>query len=158
VLYLDSSALIKHYLLERGRWRLEARLKQETDAGAPIFSSVLTYAEIHAVLARKNRDDERSESEAAKIHDQFDGDWILTLSPVEISSGVLGFVRDIVKVSPLRGADTLHLASALWLRDMTRIGLKPGGRSGSLTFVSSNKQLLAAAEKQKIQVFNPETN
>ena len=155
MLYLDSSALIKKYLVEPGTAELLARLKQETDVGAVIFSSGLTYAEMHAIVARKHREHGLSEMEASAIHDQFDEDWLTSVSQVELSSAVLGFVRDVVKASPLRGADTLHLASALWLRDMTRLGVKPGEYSGPLIFVSSDRQLLAAAKKQKILTFNP---
>lgn len=155
MLYLDSSALIKNYLVEPGTSELQAKLKQEVEAGAAVFSSVLTYAEIHAIVARKLREKTLSETEAANIHDLFDGDWIFAVSPVDVNSGVLGFVRDVVKASPLRGADTLHLASALWLRDATRLGVKSGSNSGSLTFVSSDRRLLAAAEKQKIHAFDP---
>lgn len=156
MLYLDSSALIKHYHLESGRSRLEAKLKEATDSGTSIFSSVLTYAEIHAVLARRNRERNLSELEAKKIHDQFDEDWVLTLSPVDASVGVLGFVRDIVKTSPLKGADALHLASALWLRDASVLNARRGSNPGPLTFISSDRQLLAAAEKNNLRVFDPE--
>jgi predicted nucleic acid-binding protein len=155
VLYLDSSALIKKYFVEPGTPRLQAKLKQETEAGAILFSSGLTYAEMHASVARRQREDALSEMEADDIHDQFDRDWATAITRVELSSAVLAFVRDVVKASPLRGADTLHLASALWLRDSTRLGVKSGDNSGWFTFVSSDRQLLAAAKKQKILTFNP---
>jgi predicted nucleic acid-binding protein len=155
VLYLDSSALIKHYQLEGGRSRLEAKLKEATNTGTSIFSSVLTYAEIHAVLARRNRERNISEPEAKRVHDQFDEDWIFTLSPVDATAGVLGFVREIVKNSPLKGADALHLASALWLRDMSIRRGKHGDDPKSLVFISSDKQLLTAAEKNSLRVFDP---
>jgi predicted nucleic acid-binding protein len=156
VLYLDSSALIKHYQLEGGRSRLEARLKEATDTGTSIFSSVLTYAEIHAVLARRNRERNISELEAKKVHDQFDEDWTFTLSPVDATAGVLGFVRDIVKSSPLKGADALHLASALWLRDTSILRTRQVSNPKPLVFISSDRQLLAAAEKNNLRVFDPE--
>jgi predicted nucleic acid-binding protein len=156
VLYLDSSALIKHYQLEGGRSRLEARLKEATDDGTPIFSSVLTYAEIHAVLARRNRERNISELEAKKLHDQFDEDWAFTPSPVDANAGVLGFVRDIVKSSPLKGADALHLASALWLRDLSILKAGRSNNRKPLTFISADRQLLAAAEKNSLRTFDPE--
>ncbi len=155
MLYLDSSALIKNYLNEMGTPKLQARLKHETEAGAALFSSVLTFAEIHAIVARKLREKTISEATAAKVHDEFDDDWLFTFGGVEASSAVLGFVRSIVDASPLRGADTLHLASALWVRDMSRLGVKSGSFSGELTFVSSDRQLLDAAKKQGIATFDP---
>ncbi len=155
MLYLDSSALIKNYLTELGTPQLHAALEKETQAGAALFTSVLTYAEMHAIVARKLRESTISKATAAKTHDQFDEDWLFTLNGVEISSAVLGFVRKIVDASPLRGADTLHLASALLILDTARLGVKSQRYSGELTFVSSDKQLLAAARKQGIVTFDP---
>jgi predicted nucleic acid-binding protein len=155
VLYLDSSALIKNYLNETGTLKLQAALRKETEAGAAMFSSMLTYAELHAIVARKRREKTISEAAAAKVHDEFDDDWLFTFSGVEASSAVLGFVRRIVDASPLRGADALHLASALWVRDMSRLGVESKGFSREVTFVSCDRQLLAAARKQGIATFDP---
>jgi predicted nucleic acid-binding protein len=157
VVYLDSSALIKNYLTEPGTPKLQAFLREQTQAGARLFSSVLTFAEMHAIVARKLRDNTIPKTTAVKIHDEFDDDWLFTFSGVEVNSAVLGFVRGLVDASLLRGADTLHLASALWVRDMARMGVKSGSYSGELTFVSSDRQLLLAAKKQGIVTFDPTT-
>jgi predicted nucleic acid-binding protein len=155
VLYLDSSALVKLYFSEVGSTELEDTLRRATDLGIAVFSSVLAYAEVHAGLARKSRDEQLSNSFTATIHDRFDRDWVFAVNPVEANIGVLGFVRDIVKVSPIRGGDALHLASALWLRDVSRFSVKSGIHTAPLTFVCSDIQLLAAAEKQGILTLNP---
>jgi predicted nucleic acid-binding protein len=155
VLYLDSSALIKNYINELGTPELQARLRKETEAGTELFTSVLTYAEMHAIVARKFREGNLSKSNAAKTHDQFDEHWLSVFTQVEVSSTVLGFVREIVNVSTLRGADTLHLASALSVRDIARTGGKSETYASELTFLSSDKQLLAAAKKQGIVTFDP---
>jgi hypothetical protein len=70
---------------------------------------------------------------------------------------VLVFVRDLVRGFPLRGADAIHLASAHWLRDMARLGMKVDQYTGPLVFVSSDKRLAKAAAKNHLEVFNPET-
>jgi predicted nucleic acid-binding protein len=157
VLYLDSSALIKHYQSERGTDALNARLREEVDNFRSVFTSVLTYAEIHAAVARRTREKLLSPGEAAAIQDKFDADWVLSISPVELGANVLGFVRDLVRELALRGADAIHLASALWLRDMARLGIRPDQYAGPLVFASSDKQLARAALKQKIEIFDPET-
>jgi predicted nucleic acid-binding protein len=157
VLYLDSSALVKLYFSEAGSVELEATLKRAKDARIGVFSSVLAYAEVHAGLARKSRDERLSDSHTSKIHDRFDEDWVSAVSPVDANISVLSFVRDILKVSPIRGADALHLASALWLRDRSQLSVKFGSRTEQqLTFVCSDVQLLAAAEKQRLLTLNPE--
>lgn len=56
MLYLDSSALIKHYQNEDGAEALERKLKVERDNSRIAFTSVLTYAEIHAIIARRRRE------------------------------------------------------------------------------------------------------
>jgi len=91
------------------------------------------------------------------VLDEFDADWALSISSIELGTGVLVFVRDLVKRLPLRGADAIHLASALWLRDMARLGMKVDQYTGSLVFVSSDQQLVKAAANSHLEVFNPET-
>ena len=157
MLYLDSSALIKRYQNEPGTDALNARLQEEARGRRAAFTSVLTYAEIHAALARRARDQLLSPEEAAVISDQFDADWVLSLGPIELGTNVLGFVRDVVRGVSLRGADAIHLASALWLRDMARLGVKADQYTGPLVFVCSDKQLARAASKHKLEVFDPAT-
>ena len=157
MLYLDSSALIKRYQNEPGTDALNARLQEEARGRRAAFTSVLTYAEIHAALARRARDQLLSPEEAAVISDEFDADWVLSLGPIELGTNVLGFVRDIVRGVSLRGADAIHLASALWLRDMARLGVKADQYTGPLVFVCSDKQLARAASKHKLEVFDPAT-
>jgi uncharacterized protein len=155
VLYLDSSALIKRYQNERGTEALNTRLQEEAKGLRSVFTSVLTYAEIHAALARRARENLLSPEEAAVVQDEFDADWVLSIGPIELGTNVLGLVRDIVRGFALRGADAIHLASALWLRDMGRLGLKVDQYTGPLVFVSSDKQLVRAASKHKMEVFDP---
>jgi predicted nucleic acid-binding protein len=157
VLYLDSSALIKRYQYEHGTEALNARLQEETRGLRSVFTSVLTYAEIHAALARRAREKLISPEEAVVVQDEFDADWVLSIGPIELGTTVLGLVRDIVRGLALRGADAVHLASALWLRDMGRLGLKADQYTGPLIFVSSDKQLARAASKHKLDVFDPAT-
>ncbi len=157
MLYLDSSALIKHYQNEPGTEALNARLRKEAKGLRSVFTSVLTYAEVHATFARRIREKLLSPEEAAAVKDEFDADWVLSISPIELGTGVLALVRDLVTGFPLRGADAIHLASALWVRDMARLGVKVDQYAGPLVFVSSDKQLAKAAANSHLEVFNPET-
>lgn len=157
MLYLDSSALIKHYQNEQGTEALNIRLQEEARGLRSVFTSVLSYAEIHAALARRAREKLLSPEEAAIVQDEFDADWVLSIGPIELGTNVLGLVRDIVRGLALRGADAIHLASALWLRDMGRLGLKADQYAGPLVFVSSDKQLARAASRHKLDVFDPAT-
>jgi predicted nucleic acid-binding protein len=157
VLYLDSSALFKRYQNELGTEALNTRLRQEAKDLRSVFTSVLTYSEIHAAFARRAREKLLSAEEAAAVQDEFDTDWVLSISPIELATGLLVSVRDLVRSFPLRGADAIHLASALWLRDMARLGMKVDQYARPVVFVSSDKQLAKAAAKSHLEVFNPET-
>jgi predicted nucleic acid-binding protein len=155
MLYLDSSALIKHYQKEEGSEALEQKLQTERENSRTIFTSVLTYAEIHAIIARREREKLLSVNEANELHDHFDVDWTFELSPVELAVGVLVFLRTIVKAHPLRGTDAVQLGSALWLRDAARLGAGPGKYNERVEFSSSDRQLCIAAQKFNLQIFNP---
>src|SRR5258708_19638113 len=111
-----------------------------------------------AAFARRGREKLLSAEEAAAVQDEFDADWVLSIGPIELGTGVLVFVRDLVRGFPLRGADAIHLASALWLRDMARLRMKVDRYTGPLVFVSSDKQLAKAAPKTPLKFFNPETS
>jgi uncharacterized protein len=157
VLYLDSSVLIKRYHAEAGTKALNSKLEEEARNLHSVFTSVLTYAEVHAALARLKKESRLSADEAVETQDKFDTDWFFSISPIDLGSGVLAFVRNIVANFPLRGADALHLASALWLRDIARLGVKSSQHADPLVFASSDVQLLKAALKHQIEVFNPES-
>jgi predicted nucleic acid-binding protein len=156
VLYLDSSALMKHYQNERGTEAFDKKLMAELENSSHVFTSVLSYAEIHSIVARRVREKLLSAVDGAAIHERFDADWVLGFTAVELDSYVLIFIRDIVKAHPLKGADAVHLASALWLRDTLRIGGKLAVPGEQITFASSDKQLITAAQKYNLDVFNPE--
>ena len=155
MLYLDSSVLIKHYQDEDGSEALERKLKVERESSRSVFTSVLTYAEVHAIIARRRREQSLTTREAEELHDRFDADWAFELSPVELAVGVLASIRSIVGAHPLRGADVIHLASALWLRDAARLGAGPAKYDRRVEFSSSDRQLCIAAGKFGLAVFNP---
>jgi uncharacterized protein len=152
VLYVDSSALIKHYVQEKGSERVGKKLREEEDAATPVFTSVLTFAEIHAALARRSRDRSLSPDEFIRARTNFDSDWVLGLSAVDLEPTVLSIIRNIVDQFALRGADLVHLASAIWLRDA---GVATRGRN-QLVFLSSDKLLVKAAAGCGLEVSDPE--
>ncbi len=157
MLYLDSSALVKRYILETGTENLNAKLRVEEKTGSPVFTSVLAYAEIHATIRRRCEARLLSEKEASQIQDQFDADWLLTLTAIELSVDVLGTIRDVLKKVHLKSADAIHLASALWLQDSMKLGKRFGQNpKNSLVFVCSDRQLNEAALHFGLEVFNPE--
>jgi len=147
---------MKHYQIERGTDAFNERLWAEFENSRHVFTSVLSYAEIHAIVARRVREKLLSAGEGTAIQNRFDADWVLGYTAVELDSYVLIFIRDIVKAHPLKGADAVHLASALWLRDMVRVGGKLARPGEQIIFASSDKQLIMAAQQHNLEIFNPE--
>jgi len=156
VLYLDSSALLKHYFQEPGTDAVNLKINEELTARHGIFISVIGYAEIFATFARLVRENLIPEREDDLLQQSFHDDWLAKLSQVDLTADVLAFVPTLVNKHPLRGADAVHLASALWLRSSMRQGKSFGPGPGVLEFVSSDKQLKTAATLEGLPVFDPQ--
>jgi uncharacterized protein len=118
VLYLDSSALIKHYVVETGSRTLNARLSLESTENA--YSSVIAFAEILTALARRAREKIDTVAQSFLVRRTFESDWRATLGHVDLNDGVLALIAKLVDNHPLKSSDAIHLASAIWLRDKIR--------------------------------------
>jgi predicted nucleic acid-binding protein len=121
MLYLDSSALIKRYFKEKGSRALNARFER----GGEIYTSVLSFAEVHGAMARAFRMKEVSPKELTSLRESFDGDWLIGLSPLEVSVHTMIALPNLVEQYPLKASDAIHLSTAHWLRDTVR--LRAGG-------------------------------
>jgi predicted nucleic acid-binding protein len=156
VLYLDSSALIKHYIQEAGTDALNLKLQLEAQGPQDNFVSMVGYAEIFAMLARRSRENLLQQKEFELIQETFNEDWLFNLGHVELTVGVLAFIPGLVKKHPLKSSDAIHLASILWLRDTWRHGKSFAAKSRTVEFVTSDKQLKNAASLEGLKVFDPE--
>jgi len=155
VLYLDSSALIKLYVQEKGTESIKQKLLDEEIGARPPVTSVLTFAEVHAALMQRRNDRSLSNRTFMRSRASFDADWAVSFSPIDLTPGVLLLVREVVSLG-LKGADAVHLASAIWLRDAVRLGLAQGAASARFVFATSDKKLAKAAIVKKLDVFNPD--
>ena len=142
MIYLDSSALIKNYSQEPGTHRV-----REILSGADGCSvSKIGYAEICAAFGRKNREKPRDRRVHLVGFQRFQEDWKL-LNIVELEDELLPVIRGLTEKYPLRGADALHLASALWLKRVL---------DDEIIFVAADGRLLEAARDEKLKTVNPE--
>jgi predicted nucleic acid-binding protein len=156
VLYVDSSALVKHYVQEVGTKALKARLEEHSRYTPGVLISDVGYAEILATFARRLRDNPSLSAETGRLEAEFQYDWLFRLTRVELDVGVLGYIHDLVRNNPLRGVDAIHLASALWLRDTLKLDSKMRTEGGPLIFGTSDNQLKNAAGKVGLEIFDPE--
>ena len=142
MIYLDSSALIKNYSQEPGTHRV-----REILSGADGCSiSKIGYAEICAAFGRKNRENPKDRRVHLVGFQRFQEDWKL-LNIVEVEDDLLPVIRSLTEKYPLRGADAIHLASALWLERVLR---------DEVTFVAADGRLLEASRDEKLKTVNPE--
>ena len=154
MIYLDSSALAKKYIREKGSEAIQQRITAQTGADAIPFTSILTYAEILSVFARRAKEGTLTAREFTRARREFETDWAVGLAPLALDSSVLLLVRDILLHFSLKGSDAIHLASALWLRDAARMGTS--GRAPKLIFATSDARLGKAAADRNLEIFNPE--
>jgi predicted nucleic acid-binding protein len=108
ILYLDTSALLKKYFQETGSDEIIARWKEATG----IVTSSVAYAEALASIHRKKREVEFNNDRFEKILHLFRRDWNSFIR-VEVTDELNDWIDKMVAHYPLRGFDTIHLASAL---------------------------------------------
>jgi len=108
IVYFDSSALVKLVVDESGS-DLVATLWNNCDAA---LSSRLAYPEVCAALATAGRNHDITTDEAASATAEWDTFWH-SIRPVELSAEVERSAGQLAASHRLRGADAVHLASAL---------------------------------------------
>jgi uncharacterized protein len=142
--YLDTSALIKRFVNEKGSTLAQSLVEQS----GPVATASIAYAEVFSGLTRKLRERHLSKSLYDLACRQFDRDWPAYIR-VELNKEILFLARDLIQRHPLRGFDAVHLASALSLRNAL---------AERITFVAADGRLLKAAESEKLDVLNIETS
>ena len=110
LVYFDSSALVKLVLDEVGS-DIAATLWNACDVA---LSSRLAYPEVCAALAEAGRNHDVTESDAAAAAAEWELFWA-SMRPVELSADVERAAGSLATTHRLRGADAVHLASALAL-------------------------------------------
>jgi uncharacterized protein len=112
LVYFDSSAFVK-LLVEEAGSELAAELWDGSDAAA---ASRLAYPEVRAALAAAGRNHDLADDDLASAELAWDGYWAAT-RPVELTPAVEQHAGRLARSHALRGADAVHLASALAISD-----------------------------------------
>ncbi len=144
MLYIDSSALVKKYVQEPGS---DSASKLLAQSGMTVTSK-LAYPEILAGLNRKRRERGITEKDYRDALSDFESDW-LALLIIEFQNELLPLIKQLTTKYALKGADSVHLASALWIQKAAK---------DKVSFVASDIQLLRAAKMEKLEIINPETS
>jgi len=112
LVYFDSSALVKLVVEEAGS-QLAVQLWDGCDAA---LASRLAYPEVRAALAAAARNRELDDHDLHTAELAWDEYWAAT-RPVELTPAVEQDAGQLARSHALRGADAVHLASALAIDD-----------------------------------------
>lgn len=138
IIYLDTSALIKLYITEKGSdllatWMESARLE---------CTALITWAEIAATLAKGERSGAITKTVAQKGWQQFTTDWY-SLIVFDLSEALIKQAGDLAWKHQLRGFDAVHLAATLsWQRTIGE----------PVTLVTFDRQLWRAGKQEGLEV------
>jgi uncharacterized protein len=110
IVYFDASAFVK-LLVEEAGSDLAASLWDGCDAAV---ASRLAYPEVCAALAAAGRNHDLDQRDVDEAGRAWDGYWAAT-RPVELTASVEQTAGRLARQHGLRGADAVHLASALAL-------------------------------------------
>jgi predicted nucleic acid-binding protein len=145
VLFLDSSALVKAYLLEEGDGNVRGLLRR---AGGELFLSEFVALEVLTSIRNAHRG--RSREEHASAVDRFWADYQSCFGIVIIDREIVANAITLTtkhRDARARSMDVLHVAAALRLQS-TR-------RSRHVTMITSDHDLAALARECGLRTFDP---
>jgi predicted nucleic acid-binding protein len=134
IVYLDTSSLVKIYVEEEG----SRPVRDLVERAEIVATSVVTYAEARAALARQRREGGLTAAGFGQAKSDFEQDWPRYLT-IEVSEVVYRNAGNLSEKHHLRGFDSLHLASYLSLY---------GDGARQIRFSSSDETLNRAARKE----------
>ncbi len=142
IYYVDTSALVKRYYVEKGSVWVSTLFRPEH----VLVTSKVAYAEFLATLARKERAGEVSSAEFAQVVTKFQQEW-KEFVVIEVTDEVFTDLLAVVRRNALRGFDAIHLCSALWFRKRIKAEVR---------FVCADRALLTAAKAEGLGIEDPE--
>ena len=145
LLYLDTSALVKLYISERGSERMVELASEDANS---LATCAITQVEFHSAVDRRRRMDDLDEDEAERAVERFNMRFRSAFFRHAVDDQTLDLACALVHRYALRAYDAVQLAACLFL-------LRLGARD-DLTFVSADRRLLDAARSEGLAVLNPE--
>lgn len=152
--FWDSSAVVKYYHTERGSDWVRVIFEARDQQGAYLHQLLLaeiSIAETAAAFAILTRTQQINVEFRDAIYRDFIRDLVARFQTIAITRPALETAAALTQRYPLKGYDAVQLAVALEMQQTL------GGVDAILIFVTSDKQLLRAAQAEGLQVENPET-
>ncbi len=142
--YLDASAWVKRYYQEAGTsWVQDLFSRRET-----ISCSSLGFIEVMATLSRKRKATEISLSQFRQKAQEIEDDWERFIQ-IHITTETVNNAKELTKKYALRGADAVHLSSALMLQKRFK------GKEDRIIVIASDQELKEAAKSSGLEVIDP---
>lgn len=142
--FIDTSALAKRYVIEKGTVWVAGWIDAAT--GNIIVIAETTPVEMLSVLTRRRKEGTISATDAATLENDFlvhlERDYLI----VPMESAILLQARTYVKTYTLRALDSIQLASAEHAKTLL---------SDPISFISADNNLLAAAAAEGFVIDNP---
>lgn len=151
VLFFDSSALVKRYVVETGTALVVSQLR--FSAANDVFIANITGIEAASAIARRVKGGSIAQTLADKALKRFKRDYDIRFIVVDLTAQIIEEGILLAQKHGLRGYDTAQLA----------VGLSVGNRlaqSGiqNFTFISADEDLNAAARAEGLAVDNPNSH
>jgi uncharacterized protein len=137
IVYLDTSSLVKLYVEEDESAKVDALVS----SSEVIATSIVAYAEARAAFARRFREKAFTLDEHDRIKEVFAEDWNRYLILV-VTGDMIRQAGDLAEKHALRGFDSIHLASALTLRQEL---------TSPIVFSSFDDNLQRASERENLE-------
>jgi predicted nucleic acid-binding protein len=142
--FVDTSAAAKRYISELGSgW---TRTWLDVNAGNQIYVSDLIRVEMFSLLHRYQRTRFFSKASIGRMQSAFLRHFQSEYSVIPLDERLIADAADLAVQHPLRALDCIQLASGLAAARLI---------TSSLTFVSADNNLLAAATVEGLKTDNP---
>jgi len=141
-LYLDTSALIKLYIEEPQSEQVVQAVRR-ADA---IVTSALAYPETRATLARAKRERRLSQTDYQQALAKFLEDWEQT-GIIAAHDAIMTTAGTLAEQHALRGADAVHLASALSIANAF------SSAPHSFCFLAFDRPLVRGAQREHLAMY-----
>jgi predicted nucleic acid-binding protein len=147
ILFLDSSAVAKCYVVEAGSQWIKAALDPAGEN--QIHVSLLAGVEVISAITRRRREGSLDTVAAAAAIRELRDDFEFLFQHVAVTEPVVERAMQLAEKHGLRGYDAVQLAAAVTLNDRCRaLGM-------AITFVCADIALNSAATAEGLQVENP---
>lgn len=139
IAYLDASALVKRYIVERGS---QETIALTADSGMTA-TSMVSRAEVAAALAKAARTGLITHEVARKAQRRFAGDWS-DLVRMPVTEALVERAEGLAWHYSLRGYDAVQLAAALTWQESV---------GEEITLATFDQQLWEAAKRTGLKVW-----